>query len=77
MARPCAVVGLGQTAYRRQLDVSLEGLVREAALRALEDELADPAAWADPARSAASSERHAGAKRRVEELLGRWEAVAG
>jgi len=37
MARPCAVVGIGQTNYRRQLDVSLEGLVREAALRALED----------------------------------------
>src|SRR5215217_4359723 len=37
MARPCAVVGIGQTKYRRQLDVSLEGLVREAALRALED----------------------------------------
>ncbi|MCI3950267.1 MAG: hypothetical protein K0R11_2201, partial [Acidimicrobiales bacterium] len=32
MARPCAVVGIGQTKYRRQLDVSLEGLVREAAL---------------------------------------------
>ena len=37
MARPCAVVGIGQTKYRRQLDVSLEGLVREAALGALED----------------------------------------
>src|SRR6187200_109672 len=37
MARPCAVVGIGQTLYRRQLDVTLDGLVREAALRALED----------------------------------------
>ena len=38
MAERCAVVGIGQTKYaRRRSDVSLEGLVREAALRALED----------------------------------------
>ncbi|GAA2731302.1 thiolase domain-containing protein [Actinocorallia aurantiaca] len=37
MARPCAVVGIGQTDYRRRLEVSLEGLVRWAALEALED----------------------------------------
>jgi acetyl-CoA C-acetyltransferase len=38
MAERCAVVGIGQTQYaRRRADVSLEGLVREAALRALED----------------------------------------
>ena len=34
----CAVVGVGQTKYKtRRDDVSLDGLVREAALRALED----------------------------------------
>ncbi|GAA0966072.1 thiolase domain-containing protein [Actinocorallia libanotica] len=37
MARPCAVVGIGQTDYRRRLEVSLEGLVRWAALEALAD----------------------------------------
>lgn len=38
MAVPCAVIGLGQTKYKKQrADVSLDGLVREAALRALED----------------------------------------
>jgi acetyl-CoA C-acetyltransferase len=37
MARPSAVVGIGQTDYRRQLDVTLDGLVRWAALEALED----------------------------------------
>ena len=37
MARPCAVVGIGQTKYKRQLPVTLDGLVREAALQALED----------------------------------------
>ena len=38
MSRPSAVVGIGQTKYkRRRDDLSLDGLVREAALRALED----------------------------------------
>ncbi len=42
----------------------------------LEEELADPSAWSDPERSAASTERHAQAKRHVEELYARLEAVA-
>ena len=38
MGNPCAVIGVGQTQYRtRRLDVSIAGLVREAALLALED----------------------------------------
>ena len=37
MAERCAVVGIGQTQYSRRLPLSLDGLVREAALRALED----------------------------------------
>ncbi len=38
MAKPCAVIGIGQTKYKsKRIDVSLEGLVREAALRALAD----------------------------------------
>jgi acetyl-CoA C-acetyltransferase len=38
MGNPCAVIGVGQTRYRtKRLDVSIAGLVREAALRALED----------------------------------------
>jgi ATP-binding cassette subfamily F protein 3 len=49
----------------------------EAALRAVEEELADPAAWSDPARSAESSARHEAAKREVEDLYARWEQVAG
>jgi ATP-binding cassette, subfamily F, member 3 len=49
----------------------------EAALRALEDELADPAAWADAERAAASTERHEAAKRAVEQLYARYERVAG
>ena len=40
----------------------------EAALAKLEDELADPGAWASPTSSARSTKRHAEAKRRVETL---------
>jgi acetyl-CoA C-acetyltransferase len=37
MGQPAAVIGIGQTKYKRQRDLTLDGLVREAALRALED----------------------------------------
>ncbi len=38
MGNRCAVIGVGQTRYRtRRQDVSIAGLVREAALRALDD----------------------------------------
>ena len=38
MAQPCAVIGVGQTHHSvRRGDLSMPGLVREAALRALED----------------------------------------
>ena len=38
MAERCAVVGVGQTHHKkRRDDVSIPGLLREAALRALED----------------------------------------
>jgi ATP-binding cassette subfamily F protein 3 len=49
----------------------------EAALRAVEDELADPAAWSNAAKAARATERHAAAKQAVEELYARWEQVAG
>ncbi|MGZ4298377.1 MAG: ABC transporter ATP-binding protein, partial [Solirubrobacteraceae bacterium] len=49
----------------------------EAALRVIEDELSDPAAWASPEASARSTARHEEAKLRVAELYERWEAVAG
>ena len=45
MAERCAVIGIGQTHHTaRRDDVSIGGLVREAALRALEDASVD---WAD------------------------------
>ncbi|HEV2791169.1 MAG TPA: ABC-F family ATP-binding cassette domain-containing protein [Solirubrobacterales bacterium] len=47
----------------------------EAELRALEDELADPASWSSPGRVARASKRHAEAKVAVEELYAEWEAA--
>ncbi len=45
MSRPCAIVGIGQTHHAaKRTDVSMPGLVREAAKRALEDAGLD---WAD------------------------------
>jgi ATP-binding cassette subfamily F protein 3 len=47
----------------------------EAALRAVEDELADPAAWATQYESAKSQARHTAAQRAVEEAYTRLEAL--
>ena len=49
----------------------------EAALRAVEEELADPSAWNDPRTAAKSTKRHAEAKKAVEDLYAEYEAVAG
>jgi ATP-binding cassette subfamily F protein 3 len=48
----------------------------EAALAAIEDELADASAWATPEQSARSTKRHERAKRAVEQLYDRYEKVA-
>ena len=47
----------------------------EAAMRALEDELADPAAWATKYESAKSEARHTAARRAVEDAYARLEAL--
>jgi ATP-binding cassette, subfamily F, member 3 len=47
----------------------------EAALRAVEDELADPAAWVSKYESAKSEARHTAARRAVEEAYARLEAL--
>jgi len=45
MSRPCAIIGIGQTHHAaKRTDVSMPGLVREAAKRALEDAGLD---WSD------------------------------
>jgi ATP-binding cassette subfamily F protein 3 len=64
-------------ASREQAELEREIEAAEAALRAVEEDLSDPGAWATPEHTARSTERHDAAKRTVEELYGRWERVAG
>jgi ATP-binding cassette subfamily F protein 3 len=47
----------------------------EAELREVEEELADPAAWANPDRVEQANERHTAAKQAVQDLLEQWEAA--
>jgi ATP-binding cassette subfamily F protein 3 len=60
----------GQSKNRQKRIAQLEREVEqaEAALKQLEDELADPAAWASPTGSERSAKRHAQAKGRIESL---------
>ena len=69
--------GPSKNAQRAQKELEREIETAEKALHDLEDELADPAAWSSPERSAKSNERHDRAKKRVEELYARWETTAG
>ena len=49
--------------------------VAEAALAAVEDELADPGAWSDQDKADAAARRHADAQRAVENLYAQLEAI--
>jgi ATP-binding cassette, subfamily F, member 3 len=62
---------------KQELELEAEIEAAEAALRAVEDELADPSAWSDPARSAESSARHEAARRAVEALYEKYAALEG
>jgi len=64
-----------EAARAKKLEAEIEAA--EAALKTLEEELADPSAWNDPRSAAKSTARHAEAKRVLEDLYARWEAVAG
>jgi ATP-binding cassette, subfamily F, member 3 len=68
--------GRSKNARRRIAELEREIDQAEAALKALEAELARAEAWSTPELSAASSERHLAAKRAVEEAFARWEAAA-
>ncbi len=59
---------VSKNAKRRIATLEREIELAEIALAGVEDELADPDAWATPERAAASTERHDGAKRAVESL---------
>jgi ATP-binding cassette, subfamily F, member 3 len=72
-ARPA---GPSKNAVKRAAELEREVERAEAALRALEDELADPKAWASPTSSERATERHAAAKKAVDEAYARWEAAS-
>ena len=66
--------GPSKNAVKRAAQLEREVEKAEAELRAVEDELADPSAWASPTSSERATARHAAAKKAVEEAYARWEA---
>jgi ATP-binding cassette subfamily F protein 3 len=68
--------GPSKNAIRRAAELEREVEEAEAELRALEDELADPSAWSSPTGSERAAERHAAAKKAVEEAYARWEEAS-
>ena len=69
--------GPSKNALRRVATIEREIERAEAELRAVEDELADPAAWASPGRSQRATERHEAASRAVQGLYERLEEAEG
>ncbi len=79
-ARPARVAGAAAKpapSAREQQRLEREIEAAEASLRALEEELSDPAAWSNPQLVANATARHEQAKRAVDELYERWERLAG
>ena len=72
-----AAAGPSKNQQRQAKRIEAEIEAAEAALKAVEAELADPAAWNDPRSAAKSSKRHERAKRTLQDLYAEWEAVAG
>ena len=69
--------GPSKNAVRRVAELEREVERAEAALAALEDELADPAMWSSPTRRERATKRHADAKRAVEQAYAAWERAPG
>jgi ATP-binding cassette subfamily F protein 3 len=68
--------GPSKNAIKRVADLEREVERAEAALRAIEDELGDPSAWASPTSSERATQKHDAAKKAVEEAYARWEAAS-
>jgi ATP-binding cassette, subfamily F, member 3 len=68
--------GPSKNALARIADLEREVERAEAALAALEDELADPSKWSSPSRTERSTARHTAAKTAVEEAYARWEQAS-
>jgi ATP-binding cassette, subfamily F, member 3 len=65
--------GPSKNQLRRVAELERDVEQAERALRAIEDELADPSHWASPTSSERSSARHAEAKRAVERAYAAWD----
>jgi ATP-binding cassette, subfamily F, member 3 len=68
--------GPSKNTIKRAAELEREVEQAEAALRTVEDELADPKAWASPTSSERATKRHAEAKKAVEDAYARWEAAS-
>jgi ATP-binding cassette subfamily F protein 3 len=68
--------GPSKNAIRRIVDLERDVERKEAALRELEDELADPTMWSSPSRSERNTKRHAAAKKAVEDAYAAWEKAS-
>jgi ATP-binding cassette subfamily F protein 3 len=76
-AAPPTPVAPSKNQQRQAKKIEAEIEAAEAALRVLEEELADPTAWNDPRSAAKSTRRHEAAKRALQALYDEWETVAG
>jgi len=82
-AKPAAGKGGGKYSATKPAEKAAKKAARleqrieraEAELREIEDELADPAAWASPGRAERAPEKHTKAKQTLEELYADWEAA--
>jgi ATP-binding cassette subfamily F protein 3 len=61
---------------RKQAQLEKQIEQAEAELKALEEELADPSAWASPTGAQRATKRHNEAKQKVAALMEEWETVA-
>jgi ATP-binding cassette, subfamily F, member 3 len=68
---PQSTGGKEQQRLEREIEAA------EASLKAIEEELSDPAAWSTPQRSATATARHQQAKDAIDELYRQWERLAG
>jgi ATP-binding cassette subfamily F protein 3 len=71
--RRSGATGASNNARQRLKDLEKQIERAEADLRGLEDELADPSAWASPSSAERAGKRHEAAKRAVAELYEEWE----
>jgi ATP-binding cassette, subfamily F, member 3 len=68
--------GPSKNATRRLGDLERDVERKEAALRELEDELADPTMWSSPSRTERNTRRHAAARKAVEDAYAAWEQAS-